>query len=365
MKKNCFKKILFALILSVSVIGLSGCSSFFATNQGYSIDKITSSIDENGNTNLVITFTDKKITPVNVTIPKGVGIDHVDSEINNDNTMMTITIFYSDETINPTYLNIPIVKGEQGTSIDNVSCELNENGDYNLIFKMSDGEEFGPFPIHNGTDGKEIEKIESSTNEETGFTLITVTFDDGSTENFEIELGKDGRGIDKITTSEIGNEYILNIIFTDGDQTSVRFQKPQATKWYYDKGIPEPLEGNIGDFYIDQNTRTFYTKTSTGWIKIFSLEEQLEPEKYTVNFDINGGEWSWIETGIPNEDVRSYTLSSGSLIDLDNVELQVKRDGYVFNGWWTDAVINPNSGHFTKLTPVVSDITLYANWVVE
>ena len=50
-------------------------------------------------------------------------------------------------------------------------------------------------------------------------------------------------------------------------------------------------------------------------------------------------------------------------MNLDNNELKVKREGFVFNGWRTDAEITANSGHFTNLTPVSSNLTLYANWL--
>ncbi len=365
MRKLKINKILLGLCLGLSSLTLASCSSFFATNQGYTIDSITSNVDENGNTNISITFTDESVAPVNVTIPKGVGIDHIDSSVSDDNTTVNLIIYYSDENVAPTTLSLPLIKGEEGRGISDISCELDENGDYNLYFYMSDGTSYGPFLINNGKDGKEIVDIETTTNDETGFTLVTVTFSDGSVDRFEIELGKDGVGIASIVPSEVGNEYILNITFTDGTSTSVRFEKPQATKWYYGQTIPNPSLGKEGDFYIDQSTRIFYTKTSTGWIQIFSLDENTEPEKFTVTFNVNGGEWEWIQSGIPDSDTRTFTFDSGTLINLDNVELQVKRDGYAFNGWWTDAEINANSGHFTKLTPVLSNLTLYANWTLE
>lgn len=365
MRKFRFKKFLLGLTLSLSSFTLASCSSFFGTNQGKTIDQITSSIDENGNTIISITFTDETVAPINVTIPRGVGIDHIDSSISEDNAAFNLIIYYSDENVEPTTLSFPLLKGDEGTGVSDVSCEMDENGNYNLYFYMTDGTTYGPFPITNGKDGKEITDIEASTNDETGYTLITVTFSDGSVDRFEIELGKDGAGIESIVPSEIGNEYILNITFTDGTSTSVRFEKPRATKRYYGQTIPSPSLGNEGDFYIDQSTRTFYTKASTGWIQIFSLDENVEPEKFTVTFDVNGGEWEWIQSGIPDSDTRTFTFEYGSLIDLDNVELQVKKEGYTFNGWWTDSEINANSGHFTKLSPVLTNLTLYANWLVE
>ena len=39
------------------------------------------------------------------------------------------------------------------------------------------------------------------------------------------------------------------------------------------------------------------------------------------------------------------------------------RDGYTFDGWYTSAVITPTTGHFTELTPVFGEITLYAKWI--
>ena len=85
---------------------------------------------------------------------------------------------------------------------------------------------------------------------------------------------------------------------------------------------------------------------------------------YKVSFNINGGKWKYNETGV-SEVVRTYTYDYGSYVDFSNNLLEVKaNDGYKFDGWWTDIdhTLDINSGQLTKLTPILSDLTLYANW---
>lgn len=362
MRKFSLGKLLFGISLSLSSFALSSCSSFFATSQGYLIEEMTYTTDENGNTRITVTFDDKTVTPLEITIPRGVGIDHIDSSVNGDSTSVTLTIYYTDENLEPATITLPIVKGDDGRGVEHVSCTQNESGDYEIRFEMSDGSVEGPFPIKKGEDGRDIVNITAATNEETGYTTISVEFNDGTTEKFDVQLGKDGAGIQSIIPSELGDEYILNITFTDGTSTTVSFQKPQATKWYYGNTLPDPLIGVEGDFYIDSSTRTFYTKSSTGWVKIFSLNDEVT-KTYEITFNVNGGSWERIQSGVPETDTRSFTFNANSFVNLDNNELKVKREGFVFNGWRTDAEITANSGHFTNLTPVSSNLTLYANWL--
>ena len=49
-------------------------------------------------------------------------------------------------------------------------------------------------------------------------------------------------------------------------------------------------------------------------------------------------------------------------IDLnqDNLKCYNEDENLDFKGWWSDAVITPNSGHFTNLTAVTKDLSLYA-----
>ena len=38
------------------------------------------------------------------------------------------------------------------------------------------------------------------------------------------------------------------------------------------------------------------------------------------------------------------------------------REGYTFLGWYTTKTIGPTSGVLTDLTPILSDLELYAQW---
>ena len=365
MRKFSFGKLLFGMSLSLSSFTLSSCSSFFATSQGYLIEDMTYTTDENGNTRITVTFDDKTVTPLEITIPRGVGIDHIDSSVNGDNTSVTLTIYYTDENLDPATLTLPIVKGDDGRGVENISCTQNESGDYNLVFEMSDGSQIGPFTIKKGEDGRDIVDITAATNEETGYTTISVEFNDGTTEKFDVQLGKDGRGIEYIETlPDIGNNYVIRVHYSDGTSEEVQFAKPSTNRWFSGATSPAATLGSDGDYYIDTSSKSFYMKTSGSWLLLFSLDEsETNKQTFKVTFDKNGGEWDWTSESTPSGDTRQFSYEEGSFIDFDIAELKVVKNGYTFNGWWTDAEINANSGHFTKLTPVTCDIMLYANWI--
>lgn len=359
--KKCFNKIM--LCLSILGIGssLASCTSFFG-NSASTISDITSKIDENGNTILTVSFNEESISPIEVTIPRGNGIDHIEHSINNE-TSLDLTIYYTDSNKEPTKISLPIIKGNDGLGVANVQCVPQDNGDYELTFVMTDGSKYGPFTIFKGKDGKNIVNVEATTNQETGYTTVTIYYDDETSNSFDIELGKDGKGIKNIEVGEdIGNNYVLIFTYTDGSKQEVQLTKPQATRWYTGNGTPENNVGSVGDFYIDNNSKTFYTKTSSGWMTIFSLEEEKK-ESFTITFITNGGNWVWTSEESLATDNRSIIFEEGTYVELDQVQLQINREGYTFNGWWTDAEINSNSGHFTELTPVFDNLTLYANWI--
>ena len=200
---------------------ISSCASFFGGESGALITDISSKQDESGNTIITVEFDSDEYAPVEVTIPKGVGIDRIEHSLNGD-TSVNLKIYYTDQNMSPTELSLPIIKGNDGKGVSNITCEQKEDGNYELIFEMTDGTKFGPFPIQKGEDAKNIVKVEATTDEETGYTTITLTFDDETTLSANIKLGKDGRGIEYIETlSDIGNNYVIRVHYSDGTSEEV------------------------------------------------------------------------------------------------------------------------------------------------
>lgn len=83
-------------------------------------------------------------------------------------------------------------------------------------------------------------------------------------------------------------------------------------------------------------------------INVKEASEIVEPKFYTVTFDVNGG------TGLNDT---SKTVEAGKTLDLLP---EVKRDGYLFTGWYKEAECK-NKWDFDN--DIVEDnITLYAGW---
>ena len=80
---------------------------------------------------------------------------------------------------------------------------------------------------------------------------------------------------------------------------------------------------------------------------IYNTDADDNIEKYTVDFDLNGGSWSLPTTG--------NFVTGGAGIDQPNVS--PSREGYYFAGW----TLNGQAYQFG--TPITSDITLVAAWV--
>ena len=74
----------------------------------------------------------------------------------------------------------------------------------------------------------------------------------------------------------------------------------------------------------------------------------------------------------PDESLLSYTVKAGTYLwdeENGNVTLPIPvRPGYTFGGWYHRAIPengkpDATMGLFTDLTPVFSDLTLYAYWI--
>ena len=366
-----FKGILLGLGLVISSISLSSCSAFFGGDEGYLISDMTTITDEEGNTIVTITFDDEEVDPLIFTIPKGLtgeGIDHVTSELSSDKTRVILTIYYSNDELEPTKIEVPIINGVDGVGISNVIVGKDELGNTTIQFVYSDETTSDVITINKGTDGVGIDRIEQKEDKLNNRIIITVYYTNDTSNELYIPLSKDGIGIKEITTSDDGENYILHIVFSDDSTSDVTLKKPLATFWYSGKGLPQPSLGNDNDFYFDENNGDIYKKINGTWNFIFSRSGSgvSETITYKVTFNANGGKWRYVDgTNIEESEVKdkTITINKGEYINLNDPQYEVYLDGYTFDGWWTDKEINPNSGHFTTLTPVMSDLTLFAKWI--
>lgn len=374
MLSKFIKKIIITFGLIVSPLTLSSCSMFFGSS-GYLISDITSRVDDEGNTILTITFDDESIEPKTITIPKGIsgdpgiGIDHIEHSLSDDN-ILTLTIYYTDDSLEPTVIEIPVVSGTDGRGIEDVILGNDELGNTTIVFRYSDGTESEVITVNKGIDGKDgngIKDITTRYDEATNSTIITISYDDEEMEDsvFSIPNGEDGTSITSITSSDNGSTYLITINFSDGTNIPLFLDKPTTNKWLSGNGLPSNSLGNDNDFYFNNLDGSVYQKISGYWNLLFSMSGTGTEVVYQVSFNLNGGSWRYSDSLTPGDETNNRTMivNKGEYINLDDTRLEAYYNEHTFNGWWTDIELTPNSGHFTKLTSVNADLTLYANWI--
>ena len=371
-------KILLTFSLLISSLSLASCSAFFGGDEGYLISDLSTTTDSEGNTIVTITFDNEDIAPVVFTIPKGisgdpgVGIESITPSLNSEGNEVTLTITYTDSSLEPTVLTIPVISGENGVGISNVIVGKDEIGNTTIQFEYSDGSTSDIITINKGEDGVDgngIENFEVSYDPISNSYRIVVSFTDEAMEDqvFTITNGRDGNGIVNITTKEDSESYTLIIEYSDGSSQEISFSKPSINRWLNGNGTPSNNIGNSGDFYFDSNSGTIYRKEGDNWLMLFSLNQEQTTTNYQVTFHTNGGNWRFIDSQDPSSINRNKTLvvNKGDYINLNDDTFEIYREGYSFNGWWTDMELTPNSGHFTNLTAVNSNLDLYASWISE
>lgn len=371
--KNRFIYLISSLILFSAPL-LSSCSSFFGSDS-YNIKSTSKYYDESsGDTILTITFDNDEVEPMVIRIPRGVsgkdGVGIKNIETTTLDSSVVIRISYTDSSIPDTTLTVPIINGKDGVSVTGVKVSNDsETGNVNIKFTYSDGKESEVISIPKGKDGLNgvgIKEITTSKNDETGVTTVTVIYTDSSIPNSTFTLN-DGIGISSISyNEELSNNdnYVLTITYSDGYKENITLARPQTTRWYNGSVTPNSSIGKDGDYYLNEETGEVYRKSNNSWLYLFSMKNNTSLSSYKVSFNINGGNWKYVETGV-NEVVRTFTYDYGSYVDFSNNMLEVKANsGYKFDGWWTDTdhTLDINSGQLTKLTPILSDLTLYANW---
>ena len=369
MKLNIFKKIYLTSCIIIGSVCATSCSAFF----GDEILSITSTnVETNSDGSVVVTinFADDK-SPLTFTIPKaingedGVGIANVVSSLNDDNTIVTITITYTNDK-EPTIISVPVYRGKDGKEIVSVISDFDEYGNTTIKFKYSDGSESETFTINKGEDGKGIKDIQINDDGNGNYELV-ISFTDG-TSSSPLYLNS-GVGILSVTYDDAKSNdenYCLVITYSDGRTSDLYVPIPTVNRWLSGNSVPSDEIGNDNDFYVVESTGAVYRKTAGIWRYLFSIKGVGSDLTYKVTFNLNGGKR--VNGDLTNPDISSTEkryidrLTYGSFIDLDQNMLKCYNENVnlIFMGWWTDSVITPNSGHFTKLTPVTTDLELYA-----
>lgn len=360
MKKGLLK----VLTISAMCLGmplLNACSFFRSDNDdAVGIKDVLVDYDEQGNALITINYTDKNKEPVSFVIPKGtdgeigVGIKKVDYE-QDDKGNTTVTISFTKESMEPvTFVLAP------GKSISDVRFETDDEENTLIIFIDSDGVELSPITVFKGDSGEAgigILAIVPDYHPD-GSSTLTITLSDDSIYTVEIPAPKEGRGISSIVSRKEGTTVILLINYTDGTYEEITFESTPS----WTRGVNEPnnADGYDGDYYFDTYRDIIYVKDNGSWV--IAVDFSSNQTTYTVTFDLNDTpeeKASFVGSSketYPGIKKGETFYSSGYVMPL------AARSGYTFGGWSATRVPNITNGVFTDLTPVVSDMTLYAIW---
>lgn len=364
MKKKLLGMLGFA---SMSLGLLSGCG-FVVEEEPLSIAGITSKVLEDGQTMVVITYTDEEIPPTIFYLPKGqdgqIGKDGtgiVSFEYQKDNYgNYDVEIKFTDDTIEPVKLKLT-----NGVSIANIGTKVNEEtGETEMIIYYSDGTSSEPLVLpkgDKGIDGVGIVDFKQSEIAEDGSSKLIFSMSDGTEYTCDIpapEKGVDGKGIAAIVSSQTDTEYVLIVTYTDNSTPQViRFDKP--SRWMFGSTSPDDLnDGKDGDFYYDTSKNTIYIKIEGRWVVQTDFDDV--GAIYSVSFNLNADDAIFL----PGYGYQSqYLISGGHTFESSDKDIPIPyRQGYTFVGWYTSATPSVVHGAFTDLTPVINDMTLYAKW---
>ena len=341
---------------------LNACS-FFRSNdsEALGIKEILVDYDEEGNAIITINYSDKHKQPVTFTIPKGTdgeigtGIKKVDYE-QDEYGATTVTISFTGDKLEPVSFVL-----QPGKSISDVKFATDDEGNTLIIFVDSDGNELSPITVFKGDSGVGIASIISEIDPNTGETIVSMYMsDDPDKENpvvVRIPQGKTGKGITSIISEKRGSTVYLTINYTEGDPDAISFDA--TPNWTTGYSKPGNTEGYDGDYYFDIAHDIIYIKENGQWN--IAVDFNTNAQEYNVTFDLND------TNAEPASMVgnRSYVINRGETFYSSNYTLPIaSRSGYVFGGWSTSKTPNITNGLFTDLTPVLSDMTLYAVWTI-
>ena len=372
MKSGFLKKskILMLFGLSMCLAPITSCSAFFGGDEFTITDTSVTTDEETGDTIVTITFSGDNVEPLTFRIPSvvngkdGVGISNITSELRDGK--VTLTIEYTDSSIQPTKISIPVQQGEDGRGISDVIIGETENGDRTILFVYTDGSQSKLITIPKGLDGQNGLGIASITNEpnDNGNITVTIYFDDPSIppQSFEVTNGISILSVVYNEEMSDSENYALNVIFSNGNQTTIYLPRPTSTRRY--SGFSEPSDdvGNQGDFYVNLNNgNTYYKLNDSTWEFVFCMkgdDSSTATKYYQVKFNLGEDEFSG-DYG-PNSSI-IFNVQGNDYLELENIPIPIK-SGFTFEGWYTSSLNNVNSGQFTDTTMVTRNFDLYAKW---
>ena len=180
-----FKRIISSLFLFLSIT-LSSCSLFGGADEGLMIERVESTMGENGSTLVTMYFTDEDVEPLTFEIPRGetgeigpigatgLGIKEITSRQSEDGLNTILTIIFTSEDVPNQEITVP-----NGVSVVGVDSSFDPDTNITTItFELSDGTFSEPIEILNGVDGVGIQSVEYEQDTATGDWIITFYYTD-------------------------------------------------------------------------------------------------------------------------------------------------------------------------------------------
>ena len=372
MKNRLITRTLLLLAGMSLTFSITSCSNaFFGDDSGNMIADITTRYDDgSGNTYVTITFTDEEMAPVTFVVPRGisgkdgVSIKNITSKMLSDGKTIELTISYTDSSVENTVISVPVLEGK---GVKEVLVDSDEKGNTTIQFTYTDDSKGPVITIPKGKDGNGIASFEVNGPDSDGNTTITVTLDDGTKKEFTVSNGRDGVSVLNITYNDSKSDathYVLTITYTDDYTEDVTLDRPRSTRWFTGTTTPDndstaSSQAVEGDFFLNRINGYVYQKMSDGsWTFLFGMkadDSSTGTEVYhTVFFDPGLGKING------NSGILMASVLEGKTMPLANIPTPFYED-HSFMGWYTD-VNNVNAGQFTDLTPVFSDLKLYAKY---
>jgi len=364
MKKLVSAICLVALLLSTLLLG--GCG-FFESDSGIMISSIekTGTLAD-GSTEITVRFTDPAEAPLVFTIPagkageRGVGIKSITPTYDSNGMQTEIKIEFTDQAQAPV-----IFKITDGKTVNGVDTVWDENEQsYFLVFKQGDEVlASAKMPELSGIVGF----TDSITNSDGSLTFAIKWGTSESVEEHEITIPA-GNGISYMDAYTDSEGYHINVFYTNpsmgkehNGKDSFLLPKPQdPNKWF--AGTVEPTEGiRDGDFWFDERSQAIYIFKGDGWKPVIRFKDVVS-KYHTLTFYANDGS--------EESDRVSYAeidyMPHGECLSIVEISFPEppEREGYKFVGWYADKdednpYYNPM---FTNMTPVYTDLNLYAKW---
>ena len=363
--KKTIRRVCFACLI-LTVLLLTGCGGSFFAEEDLQIVSVEAEPTNDGYTKLIITYSDESDREPDVfAIPdgaqgtegaKGTGISKISYEHDDENRQTGITLEFTDATLAPVSFDIP-----DGLSVvDIVPYEDSVLGKC-VIFKYSDKSQSEPYQLPKGDTGNGITSFSCVQNDQDKSVTIDVVMDDGRDPIHVFIPGpKEGRGVAEMIGGESGSNYYVEVKYTDGTGQKILFSRP--AKWLNGTTQPALSEGEVGDYFFDTSHDKIYLKEEyEGGIVEWKEIVGFEKETYTVEFDLNDEGDATFLIGSDGP----FTVERGSYFSENGFgEIPIpKRDGYTFVGWYRQKqVYEPTMSRFTDLTPIFSDLKLYAIW---